>query len=65
MDRPNTIRDEGKPLAGNCQHAWEHQRSPYAIAQLCKYCKLFRYKASLTADWEYRAPIPFARVERE
>ncbi len=59
MKTPHTTHDNEKPLAGYCQHAWQPQESPYAIAQLCKYCKLFRYKATQTADWEYRAPIPF------
>lgn len=52
---------EGKPLAGNCAHVWKNQESPFVVAQLCKLCKLFRYKTSVTADWEYRAPIPFAK----
>ncbi len=50
-----------KPLAGNCAHAWENAQSPYAIAQVCKLCKLYRYKIGSTADWEYRAPIPIAK----
>lgn len=53
--------EEEKPLAGYCQHVWQSQESPYLIAQLCQNCKLFRYKISLTADWEYRAPIPVGR----
>jgi len=65
MKIPRSSPGESKPLAGHCHHAWQHQESPYAVAQLCKYCKLFRYKASLTADWEYRAPIPFGKVEPE
>jgi hypothetical protein len=56
---------EAKPLAGLCQHAWRDQESPYFMAQLCKHCKLFRYKTALTADWEYRAPIPIGRAENE
>jgi hypothetical protein len=32
------------------------------VAQLCGVCMLFRYKTSVTADWEYRAPIPFAQL---
>ncbi len=59
------IKDEAKPLAGSCQHNWENQESPYFIAQLCRYCKLLRYKSGLTADWEYRAPIPFAQAAGE
>ncbi len=53
--------DEGKPLAGGCQHSWQNQESPFLIAQVCQLCRLFRYKSSLTADWEYRAPIPIAQ----
>jgi len=51
-----------KPLAGSCQHKWQNQKSPYIVAQVCEVCKLFRYKAGLTSDWEYRAPIPMGRV---
>jgi hypothetical protein len=51
-----------KPLAGACQHHWRDQETPYVVAQLCETCKLFRYKSSATADWEYRAPIPFGRT---
>ncbi len=51
-----------KPLAGACAHEWEQAQSPYAVAEVCRLCKLFRYKAGATADWEYRAPIPIARV---
>ena len=47
-----------KPLAGTCLHEWQDQESPYAVAELCAICKLFRYKPRSTADWEYRAPIP-------
>lgn len=39
---------------------WQNQKSPFAVAQVCKLCKLYRYKPSLRADWEYRAPIPIA-----
>ena len=53
--------EEDRPLAGHCHHAWQAQESPFLIAQLCQICKLFRYKTSLTADWEYRAPIPVAQ----
>jgi hypothetical protein len=52
-----------KPLAGACAHEWVKTESPFSIAEVCKLCKLFRYKAAATADWEYRAPIPIARVE--
>ena len=47
-----------KPLAGTCLHDWQGQESPYVVAEVCAICKLFRYKPSPTADWEYRAPIP-------
>ena len=50
-----------KPLAGSCQHKWQNQESLYMLAQVCELCRLFRYKAALTADWEYRAPIPIAQ----
>jgi hypothetical protein len=53
---------QAKPLAGTCQHQWQDQQSPCILAQVCARCRLFRYKASLTADWEYRAPIPIAQV---
>ena len=51
-----------KPLAGSCLHDWRNQESHYVLAQVCSICKLFRYKAVVTADWEYRAPIPFAQL---
>ena len=54
-----------KPLAGACAHEWAPARSPYAVAEVCRLCKLFRYKAGATADWEYRAPIPIPRVRGE
>ena len=54
-----------KPLAGACQHKWQNQKSPYVVAQLCEICKLFRYKAGLTSDWEYRAPIPMGQIAPE
>jgi hypothetical protein len=54
-----------KPLAGTCQHEWRDQEAPFVVAQLCLRCRLFRYKSSATADWEYRAPIPIGRVRRE
>jgi hypothetical protein len=54
-----------KPLAGTCHHQWQNQETPYAVAQLCAVCKLFRYKTSTTADWEYRAPIPIGKLARE
>jgi hypothetical protein len=51
-----------KPLAGTCQHEWQELKSPYLVAQICPYCRLFRYKAALGADWEFRAPIPRVRL---
>jgi hypothetical protein len=54
------LPEQSRPLAGACRHQWQNQESPYVVAQLCPICKLFRYKTSITADWEYRAPIPFA-----
>ena len=54
-----------KPLAGSCQHKWQDQESSYIVAQVCALCKLFRYKAGLTADWEYRAPIPMGHFPPE
>ena len=58
----NEATETLKPLAGSCQHTWQDQESPYILAQLCVLCKLFRYKAALTSDWEYRAPIPIAQL---
>jgi hypothetical protein len=54
-----------KPLAGTCQHRWQKLESPFYQAQVCENCKLYRYKAGQSADWEYRAPIPRALVEKE
>jgi hypothetical protein len=54
-----------KPLAGACAHEWVPTEGPYKVAEVCRLCKLFRYKAGATADWEYRAPIPIARVRGE
>ncbi len=54
-----------KPLAGTCQHRWRKLESPFFQAQLCELCKLYRYKASQSADWEYRAPIPRVPVGRD
>jgi len=54
-----------KPLAGTCHHQWQDQEGPYAVAQVCSVCKLFRYKSNRTADWEYRAPIPMGRNPRD
>ena len=63
MDQKSPSRQVSKPLAGTCQHHWQEQESPFALAQLCTACRLFRYKASATADWEYRAPIPIGKLE--
>ncbi len=52
-----------KPLAGNCHHHWIDQDSAYLVSQVCELCKLYRYKAALVCDWEYRAPIPRAAPE--
>jgi len=60
-----SVQPPGKPLAGTCHHEWLDQETPYAVAQLCSLCKLFRYKTSTTADWEYRAPIPIAQLPPE
>jgi hypothetical protein len=57
--------EETKPVAGECQHVWQNQKSTYLVAQLCQLCRLFRYKARPTADWEYRAPIPVAQIRSE
>jgi hypothetical protein len=57
--------NSAKPLAGSCQHEWQNQESAYVLAQVCALCRLFRYKAALTADWEYRAPIPIAQLPPE
>lgn len=54
-----------KPLAGTCHHQWRDQESPYVVSQICPVCKLFRYKSAVTADWEYRAPIPFGEIPRD
>ena len=56
---------EVKPSAGSCLHQWQNQKTPYVLAQVCALCKLFRYKAALTADWEYRAPIPVGHIPAE
>jgi hypothetical protein len=53
--------EQKKPFAGTCHHRWLNQESPYVVAQVCEVCKLYRYKSSATADWEYRAPIPVGR----
>ncbi len=56
------LPEQKKPFAGSCHHQWRDQESPYVVAQVCEVCKLYRYKSSATADWEYRAPIPFGRL---
>ena len=65
MNQDPVNNETQKPLAGTCQHQWQKQPGPYAFAQVCAVCKLFRYKSSRTADWEYRAPIPIGRMARE
>lgn len=65
MSRKLPEPEQKKPLAGTCHHQWQSQKSPYAVAQLCGLCKLFRYKTSATADWEYRAPIPVGKFPVE
>ena len=59
------LPEQKKPLAGACHHQWQNQEGPYVVAQVCEVCKLYRYKSSVTADWEYRAPIPFGQVPAE
>lgn len=63
MDRDVPPSQPTKPLAGTCQHDWQTQSTPYAVAELCTACRLFRYKPSPTADWEYRAPIPVGKLQ--
>ncbi len=66
MDRKPVPPEQGtKPLAGTCHHQWVNQESPFVAAQLCRLCRLFRYKSAATADWEYRAPIPVGRIPNE
>jgi len=59
------LPEQRKPLAGACQHQWLNQEGPYVVAQVCQVCKLYRYKSSSTADWEYRAPIPIGRTQAQ
>ncbi|MEJ2007677.1 MAG: hypothetical protein P8Z30_05880 [Acidobacteriota bacterium] len=47
-----------KPVAGSCRHRWQDQESAFHVAQVCEFCKLYRYKVAPISDWEYRAPIP-------
>jgi hypothetical protein len=65
MDETWKSDAESRPLAGHCQHQWKQQQGPYVVAEVCALCKLYRYKASLTADWEYRAPIPIGHLTAE
>lgn len=58
-DSPQAV----KPLAGSCEHQWEDQESAFLVAQVCKVCRLYRYKVAPISDWEYRAPIPRAAPE--
>ena len=64
MDLQFPETDLTKPLAGTCQHRWQKLESPYFRAELCENCKLYRYKAAQSADWEYRAPIPRVQIEK-
>ncbi|HET9177952.1 MAG TPA: hypothetical protein VFQ24_06300 [Terriglobia bacterium] len=57
MDFKDSLK-VAKPLAGTCEHQWLEQESPFLVAQLCKLCRLYRYKVAPISDWEYRAPIP-------
>jgi hypothetical protein len=63
MNTKSDISEVVKPLAGNCQHRWIDQDSPFLVSQVCDFCKLYRYRAALVSDWEYRAPIPRVDVE--
>jgi hypothetical protein len=65
MSTEGTHSEAEKPLAGACAHEWVKTESLFSIAEVCQLCKLFRYKAGATADWEYRAPIPIARAREE
>jgi hypothetical protein len=65
MRREPTPSEHAKPLAGTCHHQWQNEDTPFAVAQLCTLCRLFRYKIAATADWEYRAPIPVGRPSME
>ncbi len=66
MDMNDTaLPEQKKPLAGSCHHDWQNQEGPYVVAQLCERCRLFRYKSGTTADWEYRAAIPYGRAPEE
>lgn len=65
MKGPGEQKPRPKPLAGTCHHQWQNQESPYAVAQLCVVCRLFRYKTNTRADWEYRAPIPIGKRSEE
>lgn len=62
MDKDAPLPKPTKPMAGTCQHDWQPQATPYAVAELCTACRLFRYKSSPRADWEYRAPIPIGKL---
>ena len=63
MNTESDTTEQTKPLAGQCRHRWIDQESPYLISQVCEHCKLYRYKAALISDWEYRAPIPRAALQ--
>lgn len=55
--KPDTTQST-KPLAGSCKHRWVDQDSTFLVAQVCEFCRLYRYKVAPISDWEYRAPIP-------
>lgn len=58
MDTKSDSYEVVKPLAGSCKHRWVDQDSAFLVAQVCEFCRLYRYKVALISDWEYRAPIP-------
>ncbi len=62
MNIGSFLQDDSKPLAGTCSHVWRNHKGRYLVEQVCQLCKLYRYKTSLTADWEYRAPIAFPKA---
>lgn len=63
MDKDVAPSQPNKPLAGTCRHDWRAQVTTYTVAEVCPLCRLFRYKSSPTADWEYRAPIPIGKLD--
>jgi hypothetical protein len=65
MSNPPDESEHAKPLAGTCHHRWQKVDAPYETAEVCENCKLFRYRVARGADWEFRAPIPRSRFEKE